>query len=345
MVGYPLFYVVCFLVFVSWTFPFGKVRDRIVVSFNEGQRASGSSKELAIADISSSWVTGLRLTGVRLIDHDATAEPAAAEPAKGASEAKHELKIDSVVVRVALLPLLVGNHNVSFHADAFNGKIEGTFRQHGLDQDLDMSIEGVDIGQITPLTQLLEAPMDGSLGGTVEIELPGGKVAKASGSVNLGADDVGIGDGKAKLMGKLAVPRISLGRFSLTGEAKDGTLKITKLGASGKDVDFLADARIPLRDPLLESPVDANLRFRVSDTYRAKNDSTKALFGAPGSTIPGVLDLEPRMKQAKRADGFYAFHVRGPLEKMDFSPGGTGGPAAGPGGAGAAAAPRPKASP
>ena len=34
-VGYPIFYVMCLLIFSALTFPFDKVRDRIVASFNE----------------------------------------------------------------------------------------------------------------------------------------------------------------------------------------------------------------------------------------------------------------------------------------------------------------------
>ena len=150
------------------------------------------------------------------------------------------------------------------------------------------------------------------------------------------------------MLGKLAAPRLSLGRFSLTADIKDGTSKVTKLGPRARTSTSSQKPGIPLRDPVLESPVDANFRFRVSDAYRGKNDSTKALFGAPGTTIPGVLDLDPKMKQAKRADGFYAFHARGPLDKLDLS---SGADRAVPalarvaGGAAAAASARPKATP
>lgn len=343
LIGYPAFYVLCLVVFASWTFPFEKVRDRVVAAFNESQRASNSSRELAIASMTSSWITGVRLTGVRLIDHDPGAGATGGEPGKG--DAKSELKLDSVVARVALLPLLVGNHNVSFHAEAFGGSVVGSWKDHGKDQALEVSLESIDLAQFTPLTGLLEVPMEGSLGGTIKWSLPEGKVSKANGSITIEATDVTLGDGKAKLMGKLAVPRLSLGTFELNAEVKDGTVKVTKLGSSGKDVDFLADARIPLRDTLSESQVDMNLRFRVSDSYRGKNDATKGLFGAPGSTAPGAIDLDPRMKQAKRPDGFYTWHGHGPIAKLDFSPGGTGGPIAGPGGNGAGGPGRPKTGP
>jgi type II secretion system protein N len=334
-VGYPFFYVVCFIVFATWTFPLDKVRDRIVASFNEGQRASSSSRELAIADISSSWVTGIRLTGVRLIDHE---PPPRGDAAKGRAESTSELKVDSLVARVKLLPLLVGTHSVSFSAEAFGGSVSGTWTERGKDQSLDVTLEKLEIGQMTPLTQVLEVPIEGTLGGTITFELPEGHTAKANGNIVIEADDVALGDGTSKMMGKLAIPRLTLGTFDFDAEAKDGTVKVTKLGASGKDVDFLADGRIPLHEQAMDSPVDLNLRFRVSDAYRGKNDATKGLFGAPGSTIPGAIDLDPKMKQSKRADGFYTWRARGPLGKLDFSPGGSGGPASGPGGGGSGAA-------
>jgi type II secretion system protein N len=332
IVGYPLFYVVCLVVFATWTFPFQKVRDRLVASFNESQRATGSTRELAVADVTSSWVTGVKLTGVTLTDREPAHEA-------GKPDSHSEVKLDSLEARVSLLPLLVGNHNVSFHAEAFGGNVRGTWSDRTKAQTLDVTIEAIDLAQFSPLTQLLEAPMAGLLGGTVKVELPEGHLTRASGSVVIEATDVTLGDGKAKVMGKLAVPRLTLGTFSLNAEIKDGTVKVTKLGTSGKDLDFLADARIPLRDPLYESALDANLRFRVSDAYRGKNEETKSLFGAPGSTALAAIDLAPQMKQAKRADGFYTWHARGQLGKPDFSPGGTGGPTSGPGGGGAAAAP------
>jgi type II secretion system protein N len=330
IVGYPLFYVFCLVVFATWTFPFDKARDRLVTSFNESQRTNNAPRELAIADVSSSWLTGLKLTGVRLIDHEVRTEGTHG----AAAESTGDLKIDSLTVRVAVLPLLVGNHDLSFHAEAFGGKVDGTWSTHGKDQSLDLSLEALDLGQIAPLTTFLEVPMEGSLGGTIKLDLPEGHATKANGTIAIEANDVALGDGKAKMMGKLAIPRLSLGTFELNAEAKDGTVKITKLGATGKDVDFLADGRIPIHEHAMESQVDLNLRFRVNDNYKGKSEATKGLFGAPGSNIPGAIDLDPRMKQSKRTDGFYVWHARGPLGRLDFSPGGTGGPAVGPGAGG-----------
>jgi len=336
--GYPMFYVLALAIFASWTFPFDKIKQRVVVGFNAEQRAAGSSKELSIDELASSWLTGVRLTGIHLLDTTATdhAKPPA------------ELKIDSVVVRVALLPLLAGNHDVSFHASAFGGTVEGSWTEHGKDVDFEATLEGLDVGQVTPIADFLEAPAEGTLDGTISVELPEGKVVdpktgavsfktnKANGSISLEAKDLAIGDGKAKVRGALAIPRLSMGTLTVTAEVKDGSVRVSKLVASSKDVEFAGDGRIMLREPMPESTGDFNVRFKINDAYRSKNDTTKSLFGAPGSTIPGVMDLDPKMKQSKRADGFYTWHGRGPLTKLDFSPGGTGGPTTSPGGAASA---------
>jgi hypothetical protein len=38
-----------------------------------------------------------------------------------------------------------------------------------------------------------------------------------------------------------------------------------------------------------------------------------------------VFDLDPKIRQAKRSDGFYAWHLTGPLSRMNFQPAVAGG--------------------
>jgi len=167
----------------------------------------------------------------------------------------------------------------------------------------------------------LGIPLQGTLDGTVNLTKPEGKANKGSGSVSLEIKDAIVGDGKGKLKGALALPPINVGTITLTGDAKDGILKITKLAAGGKDLDLQGEGRISMRELATESLCDAQVRFRVSDAYRAKNDITKSLFGAPGSSAPPLLELaDPRIKQSKRADGFYAWAMRGALGRPEFFP-------------------------
>ena len=36
--------------------------------------------------------------------------------------------------------------------------------------------------------------------------------------------------------------------------------------------------------------------------------------------MPAVFDLAPKVKQSKRSDGFYGWHMHGPLSRADFEP-------------------------
>jgi type II secretion system protein N len=316
--GFPFFYLFAFAVFASWTFPYDKLKERIVVTFNAQQRASGAQQELQIDEMSSSFVTGIKAKGVRLLS-------LSAEPGKPPII----LVIDQAKARISLLPLLIGHRNVGFHLEAFDGEIDGSFEEHGKDRIVDVELKAVDLGKIEPLTALLGVPIDGKLAGTVSLTMPEGKASKGSGSVSFDATDVAIGDGKAKLKGVLALPRLTVGNLSFAAEAKEGVLRITKLGASGKDVDVTGDGRIQMRELATESICDANVSFKINDVYRTKSDITKSLFGAPGSNAPALFELtDPKVKRAKRPDGSYAFHMRGLLGRPDFEAQG-GGAAAG----------------
>ena len=49
-----------------------------------------------------------------------------------------------------------------------------------------------------------------------------------------------------------------------------------------------------------------------------KSDLTKSLFGSGGT--PGLFDLDPKNKRAKRPDGFYGWRVSGTMGKPVFTP-------------------------
>jgi type II secretion system protein N len=315
-VGYPIVYGFCLVLFSSWTFPYGKLKDHIVGSFNADQRAANSRNELAIDDMGSSWITGVKMKGIHLTS-----------PPSDPTKLPGEMKIDEATARISLLPLLVGNHDVSFHLSAFGGDISGSFDDHGeKERDFSAKLDAVDVGQLTPLVELIGLPLDGTLSGSVKIEMPEGKASKANGSVSLETEGLAIGDGKAKIKGALALPRVTVGTLSFVADAKDGALRVTKFGATGPDVEVQGDGRIQLREVATESNCDLNIRFKINDAYRTKSDVTKSLFGAPGSTAPALFELtDARFKQSKRPDGFYAWHARGMLAHVDFSPAAGGG--------------------
>lgn len=311
--GYPAFYFFCLLIFISWTFPYEKLKDRIVAQFNAQQSKSKSPQELSIEELDSSFITGVKAKGVRL-----TSPPAEA------GKSPSILTIDEARARISLLGLIAGNKNVSFRVDAFDGVIKGDFDDSGKSRDIDMSFDGVDVGRIDLIAVNVGFPLDGKLYGSIKLKMPEGKASKANGTIDLEVRETHAGNAKELTLktplGPFTLPRLKIGTFTIAGEAKDGVLKITKIAAVGGDVDVSGDGKVQLREVANDAHLDVNLKFKINDAYRNKNDKTKLLFGAPGGKEKPMLEMDPKMAKAKGADGFYTLRVSGTLGKPDVRP-------------------------
>lgn len=312
-IGYPLFYLFALAIFLSWTFPYDKLRDRLVAQFNAQQRTLASPQHLSIDDLDSSFVTGVKATGVKLTS-------VSNDPQKKDSV----IDLDVVRARISLLSLLIGNKHVNFRIEAFDGLVDGSFTDSGKARVIDLNFDGVDVSRIDAIAANVGFPLDGKLVGTLKLDLPEGKASKGNGSVNLEIRDMFAGTEKELTvktpLGPFTLPRLKVGTFTVTGDAKDGVLKLTKIGSTGGDVDVTGDGRVQLREVATDAHLDVNLRFKINDGYRNKNDKTKLLFGAPGSKEKPMLEMDPRMAKAKTADGFYGLRVSGSLAKPDVAP-------------------------
>jgi len=312
--GYPLFYLFCLIVFLPWTFPFERLRDRIVATFNAQQRSSPQPQELQIDDLDSSFFTGIKAKGVRLVS-----------PSSDPTKPPTVLTIDEARARISLLGLLVGNKDVSFRLDAFGGAVKGNFEDSGKSREIEVTFEDVELSGIPNIAANVGFPLGGKLGGTLKLALPEGKATKANGTMALEVKDMAAGTEKELTiktpMGPFTLPRIRIGQLTLTGEAKDGQLKLSKLSASGGDVDLNGEGKVQLRDNAAEAHLDANLKFRINDGYKNKSDTTKLLFGnGPTGKDKPMMDLDPKMSKAKTPDGFYGLRVGGTLAKPDVQP-------------------------
>ena len=203
-----------------------------------------------------------------------------------------------------LLPLLLGRVRVDFWASAFGGEIKGSVPAGSAKGEVEVEVDHVDLARIEPLGQAIGVPLRGIATGKLVLEAPDGKFNKANGTFDMTLADVVVSDGKTKIQGLLVLPPAKLGDLVIAAEAKDGALKITKLSAGGTDLEIVGDGKIALREPADEAVADLFLRFKFTDAYRAKNETTKVLLGEPGAAIPGLMEMQvPKMKRAKRADG------------------------------------------
>lgn len=320
---YVLFYLTCLRFFLPLTFPYDKVKDRIVAEFNSQQRNSSRPQELQIDQLESYWRTGVKAKGVRLIS-----------PPTEVGKAPSVLSIDEARVWGSILGAF---HTVNFDVDAFDGAIKGDVENSGTTRDIDVEFDGVDLARIDLIAASIGFPLDGKVYGPIKLNLPEGKASKGNGSIALEAKDLYAGSLKDKEltiktpMGPFTLPRLKIGNLTITGEAKDGVLKISKISATGGDVDVAGDGKIQLRELATDAHLDINLKFKINDSYRNKNDKTKLLFGAPGAKEKPMIEMDPKMSRAKTADGFYVLRIGGTLGRPDVQPGSGAGGAAQPG--------------
>jgi type II secretion system protein N len=318
-VGYPAFYLFCFVVFAYLTFPFEHLRDRLIAEFAADQHKTGGNMRLEIESLSSYWLSGIDARGVRIIS------PPSAQPAEGPRKPPTEIGIERLTARVSLLPLLIGRVSLNVNARMMGGTISASTSKKGADRTIEAELEGVSVSGLTPLVEMVGMPMTGELKGHADLTLPEGKLAKANGSIHIVFVDYAVGDGKAKVMDMLALPKMNIGDLTFDCDIKDGIAKVTKFGASGQDLDFSADGKLTLRDPFSDSQADTYMRFKFADGYKNRSETTRNLFGAPGSNVPPAIEMMPAMKSSKRPDGFYSWHVWGLLKNLRYDPAPAGG--------------------
>lgn len=336
LAGYPAFYSVALLIFADLTFPNDKLARFIEAEFNSRQ-VLGSGVRLDVESASPYWLSGVELQGVRLerpqnaASEAESASTTTAEEAKpdGKAEASDKSKpvrasgssvIEDAHVRLSILRALIGTQYATFGADAFGGELEGVYSNDDEATELELRIDKVGVSDMPLLADAVGLPMTGALTGSIMLEMPEQKASNAEGTIAFGIEDLTVGDGKAKVLNAIALPKVTVGAVTFDAEVKEGVMKIKQFAAKGKDLELQAEGRIRLRDPFDSSLMEMTMRFKFSDAYKNKNDTTRGLFGDPTSSAPGILDLDPKVRRSKREDGFYAWSARGSVSKPTLVP-------------------------
>ena len=314
---YPLAYLVLFVIFAYVAFPFERLKERVVVSYNAAQQESAQPGRIEIGKITWSWrFPGLVVKDVNLYG------PKPKPPAEGekATPQRHS-KVDSLYVGVSVLSYLFGTTKVTFDVDGFEGELSGEVTVSKTDQKSSIELTNVNAGQLPGVAETLQLPLSGSASGKIELRLPDGKYSLADGTIDLTVEDVKIGDGQTKIRDLLALPTVAAGTLTVKATATQGRIKIEKFTTKGPDLEAEAEGRVRLRDKLSGSLVEQlGLSFKFSDKYRDRDDSTRALLGKAGDSMGGVIDFDPKVKQAKQADGSYSWKVTGLFSSLAFTP-------------------------
>ncbi len=291
-VGYPSFFLVSFLLCAYWTFPYERVKDFLIQQVEypkSGRGREASGFQLEIGSLEPSWITGVELTGVRLVKMPETAEERATDVA-----------IPRAHARIGLLALLGGTVSATFDADVAGGTIEGAYEESTERLHVDAALEAVRLNRISILRSYFSLPIKGQLGGTVDLTIAE-EQADTEGSLDLRMTDATVGDGQAKLKfgdmrDGVTVEEVAVGTLAIAGEVGDeGVMELSRLQGRGDDVQIDGAGSIRFNRRITSSRIDVLLRLAFSEAYREGNPRTGAMFG--------ILDLDPRLRAAKTPDG------------------------------------------
>lgn len=246
--GYPLAYVALLACFARVTFPFDRLRERIIGDFNSHQ---APTSRLRIGDMSGYWMSGIEAEKIAI-----TQAPKVKSGDSGGDYKPKILKIDSAHVSLSLFRLLIGTMAVSFGAEAFGGQVSGTIANGSSEQTFDISLQKLNVGQMPFFDDLVGLPMKGNLEGQAEFVLSDRKWSKSDGKIGMLMSNLKVGDGKAKVLNAIALPEVNVGKVNLSATVTAGRLKIEKLNAKGTDLDLAVEGGVRLRDPVGTSMLD-----------------------------------------------------------------------------------------
>ncbi len=288
-VGYPLFFVVCFVFFAYQTFPYDRLADRLV------QEARAKGYDLEIVDLTNAGLTGLTFESMRVVF-----------PTEEEGSPPLDVIFDELTVKASMFSLMSDSKSYSFDAELAGGEADGdlTVGQDTLDVEAEM--ENIDLAAIPALRQFTKIPVAGILDGEVDLEMPS-DVGESSGGVEITIEGLKVGDGESQLeipgWGGLTVDQADAGNLELVATIEEGTAKIEQAKSHGGDLKLDMLGSVRLLRPLKRSELDLMLRIKIEDAYKERSPKVATMFELASSGL----------KSAMTSDGAIQYAIAGSL--------------------------------
>jgi type II secretion system protein N len=307
-----VFALVVFVFALQMTFPYDRVKDKIVDALSD-------KYEVTIGGVERGIVPGRVYFSAVTLRSRPTKE----------GETVSTLFIKKLELDAGILPLLSGNLSMDVEAQIGAGTLTASFEIGTFGRgDIHAHVHGGQLpGDALPMKSLLGLPLSGKIEFDVSLHLPMeksklGKVAinwqKVAGAFSLGCPTgCTFGDGVTKLKPLLKNTRnqvmvgdgIDFGKItmdSLIAKAtiKSGKLTLDKFDVKSKDGELKVDYMMTLEKSFDESVVAGCLRFKGSEDLVKRAPNTYAALTTTGAELRGDglfhIRLSDRFKDMKR---------------------------------------------
>ncbi len=283
LIVYPVFAVLCLVIFSVVLFPFNSLKERAA---REIEEVLGGNYSIVIGNLSPSWLGGVVLKEVEIRPRGREVEPA---------------KLSQARLKFALFPLLSGAVEVAFDLRPQQGRAVGSFSWKKGGMGFDVKMEQLDLSLMRVFVEKLNIPLSGVMSGRVAMELYDQSPLKNSGLISL------------------KIPTLKLGEMDLAG----GMVKLPALKLSGDPTSQLEvviqKGNFELKSFRLlgDLSLDADGKIygaRQSENYRF---NLKGNIRLPAELIAKIPILSAIEKQ-KGPDGSYPFTITGQVSKPNI---------------------------
>ncbi len=301
--GYPLLGIVTFIFALHYTFPYGRLKDKI-------EAALSAKYDVKIGKARPGVIPGhMILEGISL----------STRPEREDQKVT-TIEIEEVDVSIGFFAALFGDTAIDFDATIGAGSISGSFRQSGKAMTVTLHTEGLPLETVPGIASVAGgAPLSGAMDIDAKISLPKGKWRDAQGSLSLHCEGCVMGDGTTAMRPTAAkarnafsdagftLPPTRLGKVTGKIAIKKGILCIDQFESTSPDGELFIDGGIKLDDPFARSNAQLYARFKVSEEYKKKHEK----MGAAVAGIP---------QTARRPDGYFGYFSREPVNGLWWKP-------------------------
>ena len=308
VLGYPAFFLACFVASLYLSFPMQVLRGRILEEMTRqlnAQRSPGPYGKPG--KITADGVDLWRLSGVKFTNLVIT--PVTTNPDPGIP-----YEVDRLHVRLELLPLVTKQYVFHFDADAYGGNVNGRVTLGPGMKEVKALVgraRGVEWGKIAVVREKLKVPAEGTIGGDIDVTL-GKDVKDMAGSVQVRGEGLAIGPGELVIptFGSLTLPHVDLGKLDGDIKVAEGKTSGPPIALNGKDIQGQLELPLFLRNQVDNSTVNNGvLVFRLAEEFLKANPKFQPVF-----------DFTPQLKNAKDDEGSYRFRLRGTLGNISPRP-------------------------
>lgn len=288
--GFAALALVTFVLALQLTFPYDRVRDKLV-------EALASKYEVTIASVERGLMPGrVYFKAVSLRTRPDSAD-----------EVPVPFFIEQLQVDLGLLALLGGTASIDLDAKIGPGRLAGNVSLSKRQTSVDLEGSGLPSAML-PMRALIGLPMSGKVGFAVALELPQSKGKtgrtevnwqKAEGAIRFDCPSgCTFGDGKTKLKPKLknarsqafAADGVDFGKINVDSLAArvtidDGKLEVTKFETKSQDGELHVDFSATLAPSFNESMVAGCLRFKGSEGLLQREPRTHAALSTTGANL------------------------------------------------------------